>query len=199
MRFFIRSFLAVALLVGLTSAHPSGRPISTPDSSAGYHDGCQSARGHYTRSAWKYRHSTAYHRAWLQGKRACARKHTKKRTKRRHHVRRKHPVKTAVCDRTDENSWDAFRRGWRDGLRSAKGHFRVDRRGCAPYRRGWISGYRSCKCPQNRRPDTYDRGYYHGCNSVIEFKIKDEYQFLNSTPYRKGWNQGWRDCLRINQ
>ncbi len=187
--------LVFSLLIGMTAAHPSGRPVSTPDSSAGYHDGCQSARGHYTRSAYKYSHSEAYHRAWLRGKRACARKKTTK-TRR---VRRKHTTKAAVCDRTQENSWDAFRRGWRDGLRSAKGGLRVDRRGCAPYRRGWISGYRSCKCPASRRPDTYDRGYYHGCSSVIDFQVKDEYQFLHSAPYWKGWNQGWRDCLRINE
>jgi hypothetical protein len=193
----IKRFIWIALFVfsstiAVSAGHPSGRPVSTPDAHAGYADGCQSARGHYTRSRYKYRHSTLYKQQWRKGYRACKRK---KRT-RTHRVKRPH-TSALRCDKTTENPWDAFRRGWRDGLRSAKGHFRVDRRGCAPYRRGWISGYRSCKCPKTRRADTYDRGYYHGCNSVIEYKIKDEYQFGRSVPYRNGWNQGWRDCRSI--
>jgi len=165
---------------------------TTPDAKAGYHDGCRSARGHYTRSAYKYRHSSRYHRGWLRGKRACARTHARKRHVAHHRRVRSH---AAACN--TETPWIAFRRGWRHGNRSARGHFYVDRRGCADYRRGWVSGYRNCHCGDLKRPDSYAEGYYAGCSSVARVRIRDDYYYTTRPGYRRGWIQGWRDCRGI--
>jgi len=105
------------------------------DREAGYSDGCASARGHYTRSSYKYRHSKAYHAAWRQGKRSCRRI----RKPRRHRSRQ-----LRHCD--TETAWDAFSRGYDDGFRAAKRGTMLHGRGCAAYHRGWESGYRACAC-----------------------------------------------------
>ena len=183
MKILFRYILMFVLMAGLVQA----KVVS--DSKAGYNDGCRSARGHYTRSAYKYRHSTRYHQSWLQGKKACSKKHTaRKRTVRRRHTARKY----VACN--IETPWIAFRRGWTHGNRSARGHFYVDRRGCAAYRQGWVSGYRNCHCGNVKNPDTYAEGYYAGCSSTFRTTIRDDYYYSTRSGYRKGWQQGYRDC-----
>ena len=192
MKLFFKLLVVVLLSSGLVQA----RSANVSDTKAGYNDGCQSARGHYTRSAYKYRHSTRYHSGWRKGKRACARKRhaVKKRhtPKKRHHVKRRTRTHYASCN--SEVSWIAFRRGWTHGNRSAKGHFRVDKRGCAAYRQGWVNGYRDCHCGDLKKPDTYAEGYYAGCSSVFSLKIRDDRYYRTRSGYRNGWKQGYRDC-----
>ncbi len=180
-------------LLGVTMAFAGGQTESCPtgaaDTKAGYNDGCRSGQGHYTRSSWKYTHSSRYRAAWLRGKKACTRTQAPVRPAAR--TPRSAPAHSSC---TNEVSWEAFRRGWKDGYASANGHFYVDRRGCAAYRHGWVSGYRDCHCPETQRPDSYDRGYYHGCHSVYNFKIRDDKQYRHAEAYRVGWDQGYRDC-----
>ncbi len=170
---------------------------TSADYTAGYHDGCSSAKGHYTRSRYKYANSSRYHRGWLKGKRACAKKRPVKNTKKRKKVVRHTKSRNNVGVCNTEIPWTAFRRGWDDGLRSAKGRFYVDRRGCAAYRHGWISGYRSCHCGDLKKPDSYAEGYYQGCSSTNDTMIRDDYYYNRSSKYRKGWIQGYRDCRSI--
>ena len=159
------------------------------DAQAGYHDGCMSGRGQYTRSAYKYKHSKVYHRAWRKGKHSCARK--KKRVHRRYRKVPRH----RSCNQ--EVPWVAFRRGWNHGNRSARGDFYVDRRGCAAYRQGWISGYRDCHCGTLKNPNRYAEGYYAGCSSIFSLKIRDDYYYRTSLGYAKGWIQGYKDCKAV--
>jgi hypothetical protein len=180
MRILIKVLIVLILSVGMAEG-------KSTDSTAGYSDGCRSARGHYTRSKYKYKHSTHYHKAWLKGKRACVRKRV---TKKHRHV--KHRTKYVSCN--TEVPWTAFRRGWRHGNRSAKGHFYVDRRGCAAYRQGWVNGYRDCHCGDLKKPDSYAEGYYAGCVSVASVKVRDDYYYKTRSGYRHGWIQGYRDC-----
>jgi hypothetical protein len=93
--------------------------------------------------------------------------------------------------------WTAYRKGWDDGLRSAKGRFRIDRRGCVAYRRGWVNGYRSCHCGDLKKPDSYAEGYYQGCASTHDIVIRDGYYYRTSPGYKHGWVQGYRDCRGI--
>ncbi len=180
---------ALLLLGGTADAKMSS------DSKAGYNDGCRSARGHFTRSAYKYRHSTRYHRSWLRGKKACARRHVKRTRHRvRHTTTRRHHARTRYGACNTEVPWIAFRRGWAHGNRSARGRFYVDHRGCAAYRRGWVSGYRNCHCGELKQPDSYAEGYYAGCSSVASLKIRDDYYYKTRSGYRHGWIQGYRDC-----
>ncbi len=190
-----KSFAKVLLIGLLLLLGGSMEARVSSDYTAGYNDGCLSARGHYTRSAYKYRHSTHYHKAWLKGKRVCLtkRKYTKKKRKKITHRRKRAYV--GPCN--TEVPWVAFRKGWDDGLRSAKGRFYVNRRGCAAYRRGWISGYRSCHCGELKKPDSYAEGYYQGCSSANDIKLRDDYYYGKSSGYRKGWIQGFRDCRGI--
>jgi len=167
---------------------------ASSDGRAGYHDGCRSARGHYTRSSYKYQHSKTYHRQWRKGKRHCARPR-KKVVRRRHHVKR--TVHYRPCN--TQVPWEAFRRGWRHGNRSARGHFYVDRRGCAAYRQGWVNGYRDCHCGDLKKPDTYAEGYYAGCSSTFSLKIRDNYYYKTRAGYRHGWIQGYQDCRGLYQ
>jgi len=106
------------------------------DRLAGYKDGCSSAKGHYTRSQYKYRYVKAYHDGWRKGKRSCI---YKGRSHRYTGIKRSYHCNTEV-------SWDAFRRGYDDGVRAAKRGIQRHARGCAEYHRGWESGYRSCTC-----------------------------------------------------
>ena len=106
------------------------------DRAAGYSDGCRSAKGHYTRSNYKYRHSKAYHRGWLQGKRGCKRF---RKTRRHTAAKSRHYCNTEV-------DWDAFSRGYDDGFRAARNGTGKHGQGCAAYHRGWESGYRACAC-----------------------------------------------------
>ena len=185
--YFIKTLLILSLSIGWVQA-----ASSTSDKTAGYNDGCRSAQGHYTRSAYKYSHSKVYHRAWRQGKRSCVRK---KKKVRHHHVRRHKVTHYSPCN--TEVSWVAFRRGWRHGNRSARGHFYVDRRGCAAYRRGWINGYRDCHCGDLKKPDSYAEGYYAGCSSVFSLRIRDDYYYRTRSGYAHGWIQGYKDCRAV--
>lgn len=183
MRHFFTLVLILTMTLGLAQAK------TTSDTKAGYNDGCRSARGHYTRSAYKYRHSTRYHSSWRKGKRACTKKHTvKKHTVHRHRSTQKY----VACN--TETPWVAFDRGWRHGNRSARGHFYVDHRGCGAYRQGWVSGYRDCHCGTIKNPDSYAEGYYAGCSSVFSIKMRDNYYYKTRSGYRHGWIQGYRDC-----
>lgn len=184
--FVIVIFLIGTITPGLQAA--SG----TSDKTAGYNDGCRSARGHYTRSAYKYSHSKAYHNAWRKGKRSCVRK---KKKIRRRHVHRRKATRYRPCN--TEVSWVAFRRGWNHGNRSARGHFYVDRRGCAAYRQGWINGYRDCHCDDLKKPDSYAEGYYAGCSSIFSLRIRDDYYYRTRPGYAHGWLQGYRDCRAV--
>ena len=107
-----------------------------------------------------------------------------------HHARHQRYART--CDNI--NAWDAFRLGWRDGLRSARGKFRIDRHRCDAYRKGWVGGYRSCHCDHGNRPGSYPAGYHQGCASTHDLKIRDDYYYERSRRYREGWIQGYRDC-----
>lgn len=184
MRQFLRIIVIGAMLFfgGLVQAKGS------LDYKAGYNDGCSSSRGHYTRSAYKYKNSKSYHKGWRKGKRSCVKR---KRTKRKARSSRKHYVKS--CN--TESPWVAFQRGWDDGYSSAKGRYRRSSRGCAAYRHGWVSGYRSCHCSDKRKAHSYTEGYNSGCISGAGgVDIKDEGYYRSSSKYRKGWNQGYRDC-----
>jgi hypothetical protein len=180
--------LTKLLIIGLvfgTMLH--ARPAASSDAKAGYNDGCRSARGHYTRSAYKYKHSGAYHKGWLRGKRACKRRKTLKRDRKRHTSKRYRSCNTEV-------PWEAFRRGWEHGNLSARGRFRVDRNGCAAYRQGWVSGYRDCHCNDLKKPDSYAEGYYAGCVSAPQLTIRDDHYHRTQAGYREGWKQGYKDC-----
>jgi len=198
MKLFVRMGLIVLLAVGVAGAKT---PAGSADSRAGYHDGCSSARGHYTRSRYKYAHSKSYHRAWLRGKRKCAhRPKARHHRLKRHHARRHHThTRRHVAPCNTQVPWEAFRRGWDHGYRSARGHFFVDRRGCAAYRQGWVSGYRACHCPDRQKPDSYASGYAQGCSSTAHLKIRDNLYYKRSRSYRHGWIQGYRDCRGIYQ
>jgi hypothetical protein len=184
MRVIFKFFILGVLSVGFINA-------ATLDTKAGYSDGCRTAKGHYTRSAYKYKHSKTYHRGWLRGKRTCKRTRVKK------HIRKRHVAKRTYSSCNSEVPWTAFRRGWNHGNRSAKGRFYVDRRGCAAYRQGWVNGYRDCHCGDLKKPDSYAEGYYAGCVSVSSFKIRDDYYYTTRSGYRHGWIQGYKDCRGI--
>jgi len=184
----IRIILLMMFVVAVGVANPA--QSGTSDKTAGYNDGCRSARGHYTRSAYKYSHSKGYHRAWRQGKRSCVKKKIRHRHVRRHKVIHNRPCNSEV-------SWVAFRRGWNHGNRSARGHFYVDRRGCAAYRRGWINGYRDCHCGDLKKPDSYAEGYYAGCSSTFSLRIRDDYYYRTRSGYAHGWVQGYKDCRAV--
>jgi hypothetical protein len=185
-------FFKIVLMLVFTIGAVQARSSSTPDYQAGYDDGCSSAKGHYTRSAYKYRHSSRYHSGWLKGKKGCVKRKVTKRKVRRHRTK-----KTYYKSCNSEVPWTAFRRGWNHGNRSAKGRFYVDRRGCAAYRQGWVNGYRDCHCGDLKKPDSYAEGYYAGCVSVSSFKIRDDYYYTTRSGYRHGWIQGYKDCRGI--
>ncbi len=185
----MRIILLTALVMAVGVAKPARTDISA-DAKAGYHDGCSSARGHYTRSRYKYAYSSIYHREWLRGKRACVRTGVRKQHRVHHHTRT-----YGTCN--SEAPWIAFRRGYDHGYRSAKGHFYADRKGCAAYRRGWVSGYRACHCPDRQKPDSYAGGYVQGCSSTHELKIRDDLYYRTSRSYYYGWNQGYKDCRSL--
>ena len=187
----IRIILLMVIVMAAGVAKPAQTGTSA-DAKAGYHDGCSSARGHYTRSRYKYAHASRYRHGWLRGKRACARTKVRKHHRVRHPRAYHHRRKVGSCN--TEVPWVAFRRGYDHGYRSAKGHFYVDRRGCAAYRRGWVSGYRACHCPDRQKPDSYASGYAQGCSSVSSLKIRDDLYYQTSRGYRHGWIQGYRDC-----
>ena len=187
----IRFTMLVLFVTVFGLANPLQASASA-DAKAGQHDGCSSARGHYTRSAYKYSHSKVYHRAWRKGKRSCVR--TKKKI-RHHHVRHHKVTHSSPCN--TEVSWVAFRRGWNHGNRSAKGHFYVDRRGCAAYRRGWINGYRDCHCGDLKKPASYAEGYYAGCSSIFSLRIRDDSYYRTHSGYAHGWMQGYKDCRAV--
>jgi len=179
----IRRFVRMAVVGVLLFSGGAVQAKGTPDYRAGYHDGCSSARGHYTRSAYKYHHSGTYRSAWRKGKRSCS----------KHKVHHRRKQSTKRCN--TEAPWVAFQRGWDDGYRSAKGQYRRSARGCASYRHGWVSGYRSCHCAAQRRPDSYVEGYHDGCVSRAWGENIREDKYRKSTPrYRKGWMQGYSDC-----
>jgi hypothetical protein len=187
----MKMLLTILTLLVVSIATMQG---GTSDSNAGYSDGCRTAKGHYTRSAYKYKHSKIYHKRWLRGKRACRKKTVKK------HVRKRHATKTTKrkyrsC--SSEVPWTAFRRGWNHGNRSAKGELEVDPNGCAAYRQGWVNGYRDCHCDDRRKPYTYAEGYYAGCMSVASVKIRNEDYYRNRSGYHHGWTQGYQDCQGV--
>ena len=185
-----RIVIRIMLLLSLTFALTQAALGTVADRQAGYHDGCRSARGHYTRSAYKYSHSKRYHRGWRQGRRACARK-TKVRHP--HHASRK--IRYRSCN--SAVPWKAFQRGWYHGNRSARGHFHVDHGGCAAYRQGWVNGYRDCHCGDRKNPHNYAEGYYAGCMSIYSVPIRDDYYYQNYSGYRNGWRQGYQDCRSV--
>jgi len=180
--------IIAVLSVVLSGVHAG----ASSDGRAGYHDGCRSAHGHYTRSTYKYKHSKTYHRQWRKGKRSCA--HPKKKVIRHRH-RAKHVTLQRSCK--TQVSWEAFRQGWQHGNRSARGHFYVDRSGCAAYRQGWVNGYRDCHCGEHKKPDSYAEGYYAGCSSTVSLKIRDNYYYKTRAGYRHGWVQGYQDCRGV--
>ena len=181
----------VGIVGGLLLFAATAQAKTSPDYSAGYHDGCTSSKGNYTRSAYKYRHSGAYHRGWRKGKRSCRRYRS---SKRKVHRASKHYTKNC----TTEVPWVAFRKGWDDGYRSAKGKYYRNSSGCAAYRRGWVNGYRSCHCAVRRTPDSYTEGYYSGCTSSAgDEEIMNEGYYQTSPRYRKGWREGYNDCLSL--
>ena len=180
--------IIAVLSVVLSGVHAG----ASSDGRAGYHDGCRSAHGHYTRSTYKYKHSKTYHRQWRKGKRSCA--HPKKKVIRHRH-RAKHVTLQRSCK--TQVSWEAFRQGWKHGNRSARGHFYVDRSGCAAYRQGWVNGYRDCHCGEHKKPDSYAEGYYAGCSSTVSLKIRDNYYYKTRAGYRHGWVQGYQDCRGV--
>ncbi len=184
MKSIVRLVLLGTLVFWGTATYAKG----SLDYRAGYNDGCSSSRGHYTRSAYKYRHSSSYHSGWRKGKRSCTRHGTSKR--KAHRTRQYH---TKSCN--TEAPWVAFQHGWDDGYRSAKGQYRRNSRGCASYRYGWVSGYRSCHCAELRRPDSYVEGYHDGCTSRAGGEtIIEEGYYQTSLRYHKGWRQGHNDC-----
>ncbi|NKQ40784.1 MAG: hypothetical protein HF962_04355 [Sulfurovum sp.] len=187
---FLRILIVGMLLFFASLAQAKGNP----DYRAGYNDGCSSGKGHYTRSAYKYRYSSSYKSAWRKGKRTCT-----KRSKTKRKIRRKPVVKSYAKSCSTEVPWEEFLRGWDDGLRSAKGRYTKERKGCASYRHGWVSGYRSCQCVDDRRVDTYVEGYHSGCKSSTEKDmIRNDSYFQSSPKYHQGWTQGFKDCEKID-
>lgn len=176
------------MIIFSTAAHAK----TSPDYRAGYNDGCSSSKGHYTRSAYKYRHSRVYKMAWRKGKRIC-KKYKKPNRKIRHKTVARNGTKRCAT----EAPWVAFQRGWDDGYRSAKGRYISDSRGCAAYRRGWVSGYRSCACKDSRDKDKYTSGYYHGC--MNSYGYGTEINNNDSSAYRRGWKQGLEDCSSADE
>ena len=187
----LRHIVRWGIVSGLLLFAGVAQAKTSPDYRAGYNDGCSSSRGHYTRSAYKYRHSSTYHSGWRKGKHSCTRHRTSKRK-----VRRRYQYRAKKCN--TEAPWVAFQHGWDDGYRSAKGKYRYSDRGCASYRHGWVSGYRSCHCAAQRRPDSYVEGYHDGCASRAGGEeIKEEGYYQTSPRYHKGWMQGYEDCQSI--
>jgi len=185
-KILVRIMIVGVLLLSGSIASAKG----SPDYRAGYNDGCSSSKGHYTRSAYKYRHSGAYHKGWRKGKRVCSKRRT---FKRKVHHRPVKKQRTLRCN--TETPWIAFQRGWDDGYRAARRGERTEPRGCASYRHGWVNGYRNCHCSEQRRPDSYVSGYYDGCTTRAgEEEIKQEAYYQSSLRYRRGWTQGFSDC-----
>jgi hypothetical protein len=125
--------------------------------SAGYDDGCLSAKGNFTKSTFSYDNIPEYKKGWLDGNRECkaisspskAKKSTKRKkryySKKRHHYKSKRRAKRGYYH-CKGNPWINFSKGWSDGYRSAQGRWRKLSNSCPEYYRGWYEGYNHCKC-----------------------------------------------------
>ena len=134
MKLIVRAFLIVVFSIGLVYANS--------DSKAGYRDGCSSARGHYTRSNYKYKNSWEYKANWRKGKKACTK------YKRKHHRYHRHHKVARKC--FARPAWVLFRMGYDRGYAAARAGRKIRRiSGCLEYRRGWLAGYRACRCPKS--------------------------------------------------
>ncbi len=181
----IKTLLMLIMSIGWIHAS------TTSDKAAGYDDGCRSARGHYTRSAYAYRHSQAYHRAWRRGKRHCTSAHPRKHRRRHSRSVRRH------YDCTTTVPWLDFQRGWRQGSHASRAHTYATRRGCGAYRRGWIDGYRNGRRAKHAPKNQYVAGYTSGCSSVESSWIRNDTYYQKYARYRQGWHQGYTDCRSL--
>ncbi len=163
--------MKIIFLIGAILLFNRSLSAEIMDYAVGYNDGCQSAKGDFSRSESAYKTVPAYKEGWQKGKKECKGKASKKAKVKRHKKRRKHyskkrrvkhyhkkrvrvarakkrlyrPVATYKCK---SNSWLSFSQGWDDGYRSAQGVWTRRNNYCSEYNRGWEEGFNQCKCQE---------------------------------------------------
>ncbi len=120
--------------------------------SAGYDDGCLSAKGNFTKSTFAYDNIPEYKKGWILGNKECkaisASSNQTVKPKKRYKHYSKRRKKHKRYSRCKSNPWITFSRGWDDGYRSARGRWKKLSNRCAEYYRGWYEGYNHCKCQE---------------------------------------------------
>lgn len=162
---------------GFGRCKPPSDKQSHDDYRRGFDDGCRTAGGHYRKDKRRYRNNRQYRRGWESGRRHC--------------IRPDNASGTLHLP-------DDYRRGYRQGCRSARDHFRqrdpVLYRNNREYRRGWQTGKQHCTPHDASHRNAYRRGEDDGCQSARGHWEKNERDYRHDPLYRKGWDRGYRRC-----
>ena len=186
----------------------------------GYHDGCQSAKGHWMKNEQAYRRYSKYRRGWNEGFRQCrsgqsqgnfynqgyrdgcstARGNYRKNDRLYRHndsYRRGWKAGKRQCASHPDQQWNSYQKGYRDGCRSARGHWQKNSdayRRYRNYREGWDEGFRQCKTGQADNSYYYNQGYADGCQSARGHFKQNVTLYRDNREYRRGWKEGKRRC-----